>query len=397
LVFIALVWVTSYAAGMPDSGGRLSSRLARSFSALLAADVIISLIQLLTGAQLLPRFVVFVSSAILVPVFVLVSGLSSAANRRRASLDRVFAVASDEELDRLTRDVQGSTEQPCQLIAVVKPDDAMPTPDQPRPLAQLLEANKANLLVLDREAQQRETIVSQVAELHSKGTRVRTLSLFYDAWLGKTPISELERSSLLFDINEIHKPAYARGKRAVDIVVSLVGMLALAVAVPIVAVLDLLGNRGPLIYSQPRVGKDGVEFTIYKFRTMRPGDTPPDWTQPNDPRIGTIGRILRRFHVDELPQMWNVLRHDLSIVGPRPEQPRYVDLLATTIPFYQVRHLVRPGLTGWAQVKYEYGSSDIDALEKLQYEFFYLRHQSMVLDLQIVGRTLRTLFEKKAR
>jgi lipopolysaccharide/colanic/teichoic acid biosynthesis glycosyltransferase len=397
LIFIALVWITSYAAGLPDSGGRLSSRLARAFSALLVADVIVSLLQLLMGSQLLPRFVVFVSSAILVPVFVLVSGVTSAAKRRRASLDRVFAIASDEEADRLRRDVQGSTERPCQLIEVTGPDAAMPSAERPRPLAEFLEANKANLLVLDREAQQRDAIVSQAAELHSTGTRIRTLSLFYDAWLGKMPISELERISLLFDINEIHKPAYARSKRALDIVISLMGMLALAMAVPLVAALDLMGNRGPLFYTQPRVGKDGIEFMIFKFRTMRPGGGSSTWTEADDPRVSKVGRILRRFHIDELPQMWNVLRHDLSIVGPRPEQPHYVDQLAKAIPFYQVRHLVRPGLTGWAQINYDYGASDRDALEKLQYEFFYLRHQSMALDLQIMGRTLRTLFENKAR
>ena len=174
-------------------------------------------------------------------------------------------------------------------------------------------------------------------------------------------------------------------------------MLALAVAVPIVAILDLLGNRGPLFYSQPRVGKDGVVFTIHKFRTMRSGGSSSDWTADDDPRLGKVGRVLRKLHVDELPQMWNVIRHDLSIVGPRPEQPHYVELLARTIPFYELRHLVRPGVTGWAQINYDYGSSDVDALEKLQYEFFYLRHQSLGLDLRILGRTLRTIFEGRAR
>jgi lipopolysaccharide/colanic/teichoic acid biosynthesis glycosyltransferase len=176
-----------------------------------------------------------------------------------------------------------------------------------------------------------------------------------------------------------------------------VGMLALAVAVPLVALVDLFGNRGPLFYSQPRVGKDGEVFTIHKFRTMRPGNGSANWTEANDPRLGKVGRMLRRLHVDELPQMWNVLRHDLSIVGPRPEQPHYVEVLAKTIPFYDLRHLVRPGITGWAQINYDYGASDIDALEKLQYEFYYLRHQSMSLDLQIIGRTLRAIFEGRAR
>ncbi len=166
---------------------------------------------------------------------------------------------------------------------------------------------------------------------------------------------------------------------------------------PIVATADFFGNRGPLFYHQPRVGKDGVVFTIHKFRTMRPGDDVSTWTATNDPRVGKVGRMLRRLHVDELPQMWNVLRRDLSIVGPRPEQPHYVESLAKTIPFYEVRHLVRPGITGWAQINYDYGSSDIDALEKLQYEFYYLRHQSLGLDLRIIGRTLRTVFEDQGR
>jgi lipopolysaccharide/colanic/teichoic acid biosynthesis glycosyltransferase len=397
LIFVALIWATSYAAGLPDSGGRLSRRFARSFAALGAADLIISVLQLFTGAQLLPRFVVFVSSAILVPVLVLVSGLSTATERSRADLDRVVAIVAGEEAERLSRDTQEHTERPAKLIATMRPDDVMPTPDQPRPLARLLSDTNANLLVLDREAQRREEIVTQAAELHSKGVRIRTLSLFYDVWLGKLPISELERISLLFDINEIHRPAYARSKRFLDLVIASVGIVALTLSVPLVAFVDLFGNRGPLFYSQPRVGKDGRVFTIHKFRTMRPGSGSLSWTEEDDPRLSKVGRMLRRLHIDELPQMWNVLRHDLSIVGPRPEQPHYVELLAKTIPFYDLRHLVRPGITGWAQINYDYGASDVDALEKLQYEFFYLRHQSLGLDLQIIGRTLRTVFEDKAR
>lgn len=397
LIFIALIWVTSYTVGLPDLVGSRTRRLARALASLVAADLIISVLQLFTGAQLLPRFVVFVSSAILVPVFVLVSELSGATERRRAGQDRVIAVVSGDESDRLRRETDGRTERPAQLIEVLRPEEVMPTPDRPRPLAQLMEANNANLLVLDREAQEREEIVAQAAELHSKGVRIRTLSLFYDSWLGKLPISELERISLLFDINEIHRPTYARSKRFLDLVVALVGILALAIAVPVVAIVDLFGNRGPLFYRQPRVGKDGVVFTIHKFRTMRPDEVPSTWTEADDPRLGKVGRMLRRLHVDELPQMWNVLRRELSIVGPRPEQPHYVEMLTKTIPFYEIRHLVRPGITGWAQINYDYGSSDVDALEKLQYEFFYLRHQSVGLDLRIIGRTLRTVFEDQGR
>jgi lipopolysaccharide/colanic/teichoic acid biosynthesis glycosyltransferase len=130
---------------------------------------------------------------------------------------------------------------------------------------------------------------------------------------------------------------------------------------------------------------------------MRPTDAPSSWTEPDDDRLSAVGRTLRRLHLDELPQVWNVLRRDLSIVGPRPEQPRYVSQLSEVIPFYDTRHLVRPGITGWAQVKYDYGATELDALEKLQYEFYYLRHQSLALDLRIMGRTLRSIVGRQGR
>ena len=397
LIFIALLWLTSYAAGLPDPAGTPLRRIGRTLAALAAADGIISVLQLFTGAQLLPRFVVFVSSAILLPIFVLISGLAGATERHQAGQDRMIAVISGEEADRLRSETGGRTERPVQLIATVPTPQMMPKPDVPEPLMTLFQANGANLLVLDREAQECEEIVAQAAVLHAKGVRIRTLSLFYDEWLGKLPVSELERISLLFDINEIHRPVYARTKRFLDFVIALIGMATMVVVVPVVAVLDLFGNRGPLFYRQPRVGKDGEIFTIHKFRTMRPSPDVSSWTLDDDPRVGGVGRALRRLHIDELPQMWNVLRRDLSIVGPRPEQPHYVEMLTKTIPFYEVRHLVRPGITGWAQINYDYGSTDIDALEKLQYEFFYLRHQNLNLDLRIIGRTLRTVFEDQGR
>jgi lipopolysaccharide/colanic/teichoic acid biosynthesis glycosyltransferase len=147
-----------------------------------------------------------------------------------------------------------------------------------------------------------------------------------------------------------------------------------------------------LIFRQQRVGRGASAITILKFRTMRgASDGAGDWTEVNDPRITPFGKLLRRTHVDELPQVLNILRGDLSLVGPRPEQLHYVDQLSEKLPFYRLRHLVRPGLTGWAQVKYPYAASDADAMEKLQYEFYYLRHQSLMFDLKIATRTVRTV------
>jgi lipopolysaccharide/colanic/teichoic acid biosynthesis glycosyltransferase len=224
--------------------------------------------------------------------------------------------------------------------------------------------------------------------------RIRSLTLFYEEWLGKLPISELQQASLLFDIGEVHRAGYGRAKRLFDVPLALLGCGLLAVIAPFVWLLNLRGNRGPLLYRQDRVGKGGAVFTILKFRTMAPrpsGDLVNEWTSEDDPRITPVGRLLRRSHLDELPQVINVLRGDLSIVGPRPEQPHYVSELTEKLPFYGLRHLVRPGLTGWAQVKYGYAGNESDALEKLQYEFWYLRHQSLRTDVRIVGRTIRSV------
>ena len=148
---------------------------------------------------------------------------------------------------------------------------------------------------------------------------------------------------------------------------------------------------------RPRVGRDGTPFQILKFRTMVAAAADGTPTTVSDPRVTRFGRFLRRSHLDELPQAVNILRGELSVVGPRPEQPHLVEELSGKLPFYRLRHLVRPGLTGWAQVKYQYAGTEAEALEKLQYEFFYLRRQSLTLDLRIVGRTIRSVIGRDGR
>lgn len=271
-----------------------------------------------------------------------------------------------------------------------------------------LERTQATVLVLDRSAQDDERVVGQVAELHELGIRIRTLQGAYEEWLGKLPLSELERASLLFDIGEIHGIHYGQLKRMMDLTLGMLGAVVLVLITPFVLIGNLLANRGPITYRQPRVGKGGETFTILKFRTMTNSpkrDVAPEdpdaptttWTQQDDPRVTPFGKLLRASHLDELPQVINILKGDLSIVGPRPEQPHYVEELSQKLPFYDLRHLVRPGLTGWAQVKYGYAGDEDDALEKLQYEFFYLRNQSLGFDNRIIVRTIRAMIGGQGR
>jgi lipopolysaccharide/colanic/teichoic acid biosynthesis glycosyltransferase len=335
-------------------------------------------------------------------VVVPLGALSAVAGRdafsRDGARDRILLVADVDDRDALGAELAAAPERPATLVFALTVDEARPHDPPDLPLVRAADDTDAAVVVLSRVAQNDHDVVLQAAVLHERGVRVRTLSMFYEQWLGKLPVSELERVSLLFDIGEIHAPVYARLKRILDVCTTALAMPLLVVLMPFVIVGNLLGNRGPLFFRQPRTGRHGRQFEILKFRTMTPNrEGGSDTTVLNDPRVTRFGGVLRRTHLDELPQLWNILRGDLSLVGPRPEQPHLVEELSNKIPFYGLRHLVRPGLTGWAQVKYHYGEDEADALEKLQYDFFYLRHQDIELDARIVVRTLRAVFGRSGR
>jgi len=160
---------------------------------------------------------------------------------------------------------------------------------------------------------------------------------------------------------------------------------------PVIAPLLWLDSPGSLLLRQTRVGRGGREFLMWKLRTMVPDaerHTGPQWAADDDPRVTRVGRILRKTRLDEAPQLINVLRGEMSLIGPRPERPEFVSELSQTIPFYRTRHVIKPGITGWAQVRYEYGNSEADALVKLQYDLYYIRHRSLALDVVILLRTV---------
>lgn len=396
LTYAAILCLCAYGLGLPDLDRRKSA-WAPALMAPMIGAVVISAGQLVMGSLLLPRFVVFSSVALIMPWNAFCVGLADIGRERDEDRDRVVLVAVADEQAALATEIDRDLERPALLAAGLTPIEAHSGDPRAKPLIEAVAANRGSVIVLDRTAALDETIVAQAAALHEAGLRVRSLSFFYDEWLGKLPLSELERMSLMFDVGDLHRVRYGRVKRLVDLVVGAVGLVVLAVAVPFVMLGNALANRGPLFYRQPRVGRGNREFQILKFRTMTPDTTVSEWTAEGDRRVTAWGRVLRKSHLDELPQMFNILRGDQSVVGPRPEQPRYVAELREKIPFYDLRHLVRPGLTGWAQVKYAYGASHLDAMEKLQYDFFYLRHQSIVIDLRIIGRTLRSVFGRGGR
>ncbi len=240
--------------------------------------------------------------------------------------------------------------------------------------------------------------MDRLLEMRMAGVSFAQLPSVYEEYTGKIAIDNLRPSWLVFSDGFENVKNTGGVKRLLDMAGASLFVLP---ALPVMAVAALavkLTSAGPALYKQARVGLHGRVFTIYKFRSMRAdaeAATGAVWATPGrDPRVTAVGGFLRRSRVDELPQLWNVLRGDMSLVGPRPERPEFVEQLTRSIPFYGLRHSVRPGLTGWAQVRYAYGASVEDAMEKLQYELFYIKNRSLALDFYILFETLKTVIAR---
>ena len=238
--------------------------------------------------------------------------------------------------------------------------------------------------------------------LHMKlndGVRFDHLASVYEDYTGKIAVENLRPSWLVFSEGFRKGRALKAMKRLFDVICAAAGLLLSAPVMLVVGVAIKLTSDGPILYSQRRVGKDGVPFTIYKFRTMRADAeacTGAVWSKgEDDPRVTRLGRYLRRTRLDELPQLWNVLNGDMSVVGPRPERPEFVSELTKQIPFYGQRHAARPGVTGWAQVRYTYAASVEDSLQKLQYDLFYIKHMSIAFDMFIILETIKTVLVRR--
>ena len=235
--------------------------------------------------------------------------------------------------------------------------------------------------------------------LHAKmsGVRVEDAATTYERITGKIFTDGIKPSWLIFSDGFARSQVTRVVKRAFDLVGAFIGIVLAAPLMLLTAIAVRLDSPGPVLYRQDRVGENGRIFTLSKFRSMRADaeSGTPIWAKDKDDRVTRVGRFIRLTRLDELPQFWNVLRGDMSFVGPRPERPFFVEQLAQEIPFYTQRHAVRPGLTGWAQVKYQYGSSIEDATEKLRYDLYYIKHLSIVFDLTILIDTVKVILSGK--
>jgi sugar transferase (PEP-CTERM system associated) len=239
----------------------------------------------------------------------------------------------------------------------------------------------------------RVTSVWDLLECRTGGVKVVDFLTFWERETGRIDLDGIEPGWLVYSGGFRTSLLRRATQRLLDIMISIFGLVIGSLLTLIVALLIKLDSAGPVFYRQERVGKEGKPFQIIKFRTMYPDaeDRTPQWAQRRDPRVTRIGAILRRTRIDEFPQLLNVLKGQMSVVGPRPERPAFVSAFERQIPFYAVRHSVRPGITGWAQINYEYAASLEDTKRKLEYDLFYVKNHSVFLDLAIMLQTFRII------
>ncbi|HYM62084.1 MAG TPA: exopolysaccharide biosynthesis polyprenyl glycosylphosphotransferase [Thermoanaerobaculia bacterium] len=254
-------------------------------------------------------------------------------------------------------------------------------------------SSRANEIVVEDDSELLLDLLRASAPITQSGGVLRTMSAFHEELLQEVPIDIADCRSLLGPGWGVGRQSTEIIKRCFDLLLGSIGLILAAPLSVLIAAAIKLTSAGPVIYKQKRVGRFGAAFFIYKFRTMHV-DAEKDgavWAAADDRRVSAVGRILRRSRLDELPQLWNILRGSMSFVGPRPERPEFVEALEKEIPYYQLRHLVPPGLTGWAQIRRPYGSSIEDARQKLCYDLYYVRRYGLVFDITVCVKTLFTM------
>lgn len=261
-------------------------------------------------------------------------------------------------------------------------------------LEDILLRQKVNKLVVSLTEKRGTLPVRTLLTCKLKGVEIFDPPTFYEKMTGKLLVEDIPPSWFIYSSGFRVTP-FRRGlKRALDLLLALSGSLLILPLMPVVALLIRFSSPGPVLFRQKRVGEGGKEFTLIKFRTMcdkAEEATGPVWASENDPRITRLGRWLRKTRIDEIPQLLNVLKGEMSFIGPRPERMEFVEKLSEKIPYYGERHSIKPGVTGWAQINYPYGATDDDALEKLRYDLYYIKNFSITLDLMIVLGTIKVV------
>jgi lipopolysaccharide/colanic/teichoic acid biosynthesis glycosyltransferase len=303
---------------------------------------------------------------------------------RAFGINLVFLGASSEIIE-LKEFLNNNPQLGYQVAGILAPDNTSE-------LENLWQGKKFSLIVSAEQFNHSQKLALLLFQYFKRGVTISDLDKFYENVTNRVPISIIREVWFLENISEIERGFYEIGKRIFDIVVGIILGLVTIVLFPIVAIGIKIFDPGPIFYLQKRIGKNSQAFTLIKFRSLPLNKNNNRMQKPNQEEITYFGKFLRKSHWDELPQIWNILKNEMSFIGPRPEKPEFVERLSSEIPFYEMRHLVKPGMSGWAQLHNpNAGPTFKETLEKLQYDLYYIKNRSVFLDLSIVLKTLRVL------
>jgi exopolysaccharide biosynthesis polyprenyl glycosylphosphotransferase len=319
---------------------------------------------------------------------------------------RTLIVGQGERARRASELVQQHAYLNCRLLGYISetPETPEPTPDHlpvwsdPAGLPQWVSQLQVHEIVIASERELDRQLFLSLIECQANGTQVVWLPELYERFTHNIPIDQADPQWILQAVQYRPSLPQRAAKRLLDLVIVLFALPVLLIFIPLLAAAIRLDSPGPVFYRQIRSGRANKHFLIYKFRTMyidAERDGKARWATKDDPRITRVGRLLRKTRLDELPQILNILRGEMSLVGPRPERPEFVEQLKQVIPFYHARLAVKPGLTGWAQVQYDYTSTVEDTVTKLQYDLYYIRRWTLWLDIYIIFKTISVVFKLK--
>lgn len=316
---------------------------------------------------------------------------------------RVLVIGGGWSAESIVKAIETYAPDDYEIVGVV--EERTFRNDRQNPRRTLLEKAKethASEIVLATSENLDGVLFQEIMDCYEQGLPITPMPILYERLTGRIPVESVRGHWNVVLPLQGRSPfdPYPVLKRLIDLLFCGIGLLVLALLLPILVPIMIIDSPGPILFTQERLGKGGRVFNVIKLRTMVPNAeqiSGPIWSVKGDDRVTRVGRVLRKLRIDEMPQFWNILRGEMSMVGPRPERPFFVETLQEEIPFYRTRLTVQPGLTGWAQVHYGYGSSVRDALVKLQYDLYYIRHRSIVLDLMIIVRTFGTVAKLMGR
>jgi len=314
-------------------------------------------------------------------------------------VERVYVLGTDERAQRLVQGLRQSPEIGVEIAGWTgKMEGAVTRESVAAHLMEAVHKQKVHRVIVAMPDRRGTIPMQELLQLRMRGVKIEEATTWLEKMSGKIEVENLYPSWMVFGQGFRRTATFILVRRVVSIVISLIGLVLTLPLIPLIILAIRLDSKGPVFYTQARVGKGGRVFNVVKFRTMRQdaeAANGPQWADDKDPRVTRVGKFLRSLRLDEIPQLWCVLKGDMAFVGPRPERPEFIEWLSKEIPFYGVRHMVRPGLTGWAQVKYKYGSTVEDAREKLQYDLFYIKNASIGLDLLIMFLTVKTVLLRR--